>query len=293
MAGKGEAQRLQRDLQPAWASVRIDSQPPGARVQVDGEEIGVTPLETELLQGERQVVLTLDKYQQLALPVQVRAGHDLALDTFQLQPADGRLLLDSNPAGASVSIDGVTRELPEPFLVLATQNPVESQGTYPLPEAQLDRFLLKVDVRHPTKKTEQQILENYLQGFDPADLERVGLKTVLSVEQLLEMQRYLGQVKVEAGIVEYVTDIVTRTRVHPMVYLGASPRGSVALLVTSRALAASQGRDFVIPDDVKSMAPAVLRHRLLLHPDAELEGLTPDDCIESVLREATVPKTAA
>jgi MoxR-like ATPase len=193
----------------------------------------------------------------------------------------------------SVTVDGVTRPLPAPFLVVATQNPVESQGTYPLPEAQLDRFLLKIDVRHPSKETERQMLTNYIQGFDPAELGAAGLRRILEVPELLEMQSFLGSVRVEPDVVEYVTDVVSRTRTHSLVYLGASPRGSVALMVTARAWAASQGRDFVTPDDVKAMAPAVLRHRLLLHPDAELEGVSTDQVIESVLRETVVPKTAA
>jgi MoxR-like ATPase len=193
----------------------------------------------------------------------------------------------------SVTVDGVTRALPAPFLVVATQNPVESQGTYPLPEAQLDRFLLKIDVRHPSKETERQMLTNYIQGFDPAELGAAGLRRILEVAELLEMQSFLGSVRVEPDVVEYVTDVVSRTRTHSLVYLGASPRGSVALMVTARAWAASQGRDFVTPDDVKAMAPAVLRHRLLLHPDAELEGVSTDQVIESVLRETVVPKTAA
>ena len=217
----------------------------------------------------------------------------LLADEINRAPAKTQSALLEAMQDRSVSIDGVTRPLPAPFLVVATQNPVESQGTYPLPEAQLDRFLLKVDVRYPEKQNERRMLQNYLDGFDPADLERVGLRRVVEVPALLEMQTCLDQVRVEPEIVDYVADVVSRTRSHSLVYLGASPRGSVALLVGARAHAASQGRDFVTPDDVKALAPAVLRHRLLLHPDAELEGISPDQCIESVLRETTVPKTAA
>ena len=217
----------------------------------------------------------------------------LLADEINRAPAKTQSALLEAMQDRSVTVDGVTRPLPAPFLVVATQNPVESQGTYPLPEAQLDRFLLKVDVHYPDKQTEQRMLKNYLDGFDPADLERIGLRRVLEVPALLEMQSYLDRVRVEPEIVEYVTEVVAKTRSNSLVYLGASPRGSVALLVSARAHAASQGRDFVTPDDVKALAPAVLRHRLLLHPDAELEGISPDQCIESVLRETTVPKTAA
>ncbi|MEZ4374938.1 MAG: MoxR family ATPase [Polyangiaceae bacterium] len=217
----------------------------------------------------------------------------LLADEINRAPAKTQSALLEAMQDRSVTADGETRALPEPFLVIATQNPVESQGTYPLPEAQLDRFLIKVHVTHPSQAAEQQILTNYLHGFDPANLDRVGLQQVLSVEQLLEMQRTLNSVRVDPEIVAYVTDIVGRTRSHRAVYLGASPRASIGLLTTARARAAAEGRDFVVPDDVKMFAPGVLRHRLLLHPDAELEGTTADDCVEGILREAPVPRTAA
>ncbi|MCA9641067.1 MAG: MoxR family ATPase, partial [Myxococcales bacterium] len=217
----------------------------------------------------------------------------LLADEINRAPAKTQSALLEAMQDRSVTADGETRALPEPFLVIATQNPVESQGTYPLPEAQLDRFLIKVHVTHPTQAAEQQILTNYLHGFDPANLDRVGLQQVLSVEQLLEMQSALNSVRVDPEIVAYVTDIVGRTRSHRAVYLGASPRASIGLLTTARARAAAEGRDFVVPDDVKVFAPGVLRHRLILHPDAELEGTTADDCVEGILREAPVPRTAA
>ena len=193
----------------------------------------------------------------------------------------------------SVTADGVTRALPRPFFVIATQNPVESQGTYPLPEAQLDRFLFKVNIRHPPPAVEKRILANHMSGFDAAALEQFGLAKVTSGEEVVAMQGVLDAVRVEEALLDYITDIVARTRSHRSIYLGASPRASIALLASSRALAASEGRDFVIPDDVKSLAPAVLRHRVVLHPDAEIEGVSPDDCIDGILREAKVPKTAA
>lgn len=214
-------------------------------------------------------------------------------DEINRAPAKTQSSLLEAMQDRSVTADGVTRPLPEPFFVIATQNPVESQGTYPLPEAQLDRFLMKLNVVHPSRETEEQVLVNYLQGFDPAKLEQLGLRKILDVPTLMAMQEYLGSVRVDREILSYITDIVSRTRAHPSVYLGASPRASIALLVSSRARAASEARDFVIPDDVKVFAPAVLRHRLILHPDAELENITADNCIDSILREAKVPKTAA
>ncbi|HEY6728868.1 MAG TPA: MoxR family ATPase [Polyangiaceae bacterium] len=217
----------------------------------------------------------------------------LLADEINRAPAKTQSSLLEAMQDRSVTADGVTRPLPEPFFVIATQNPIESQGTYPLPEAQLDRFLMKLNVTHPTREVEEQVLANYLSGFDPSRLELLGLRRVLDVPALTEMQSFLGSVRVERGILSYITDVVARTRAHPSVYLGASPRASISLLQSARARAASEGRDFVIPDDVKAFAAAVLRHRLILHPDAELENITADNCIDSILREAKVPQTAA
>ncbi len=191
----------------------------------------------------------------------------------------------------SVSSDGVTRSLPKPFLVIATQNPVESQGTYPLPEAQLDRFLLKLEIGYPGKAGELQLLKNYVAGFDSNKLE--GFAQLLNEAQVLAMQDAVTQVRVADEILEYITSIVDKSRSHPAVALGASPRASIGLLAVSRAQALLHGRDFVVPDDVKSHAHGVLRHRLILQPDAELEGTSPDTCVDAILREVPVPKTVA
>ncbi len=191
----------------------------------------------------------------------------------------------------SVSSDGVTRSLPQPFLVIATQNPVESSGTYPLPEAQLDRFLLKLEIGYPGKAGELQLLKNYVAGFDSNKLE--GFAQLLSEAQVLAMQDAVTQVRVADEILDYITSIVEKSRSHPAVALGASPRASIGLLAVSRAQALLRGRDFVVPDDVKSHAHGVLRHRLILQPDAELEGTSPDTCVDAILREVPVPKTVA
>jgi MoxR-like ATPase len=215
----------------------------------------------------------------------------LLADEVNRAPAKTQSALLEAMQERSVTTDGITRLLPEPFLVLATQNPIESQGTYPLPEAQLDRFLLKLEVKHPSQAAEAQLLANYVAGFDPADLSQ--LNQVSSQASVLEMQRALGSIRITREIIDYVTDIVRRTRTHPSVSLGASPRASIGLLGVARAHALWEGREFVIPDDVKSYAHAVLRHRLQLQPDAELEGFTADHCVDAVLRDAIVPKTAA
>jgi MoxR-like ATPase len=217
----------------------------------------------------------------------------LLADEINRAPAKTQSSLLEAMQDRSVTVDGITRPLPQPFFTIATQNPIESQGTYPLPEAQLDRFLLKIDVGHPSREVEKAILNNYLSGFDPADLDTLGVRQVCNARELLGLAAIAQTVAVDDGILDYITDITGRTRVQRSIYLGASPRASIALLTTARVCAASDGRSFVIPDDVKRLAPAVLRHRLVLHPDAEIEGMTTDDCVQSILREAPVPKTAA
>jgi MoxR-like ATPase len=211
-------------------------------------------------------------------------------DEINRAPAKTQSALLEAMQDRSVTIDGVTRALPAPFLVLGTQNPLESQGTYPLPEAQLDRFLLKLEVRYPSRDAEADMLRNYLVGFDPTELS--ALSVLSSEAHILELQRAVGDVQVAPEIVDYITDIVRRTRSYPALALGASPRASIALLCVARAHALWEGRDYVTPDDVKAYAPAVLRHRLLLQPDAELEGTTADHCVDAILRDSAVPKSS-
>lgn len=213
--------------------------------------------------------------------------HQLLLaDEINRAPAKTQSsLLEAMQEGA-VTVDGTTRALPTPFLVLATQNPIESQGTYPLPEAQLDRFLLKVNVDYPSATTERQLLSAYLGGFNPQELQ---LTQVLTAAELAQMQGAVEQVSVSEDITDYITRVTRATRDHRSIEVGASPRASIGLLKTARAHAASEGRAYVTPDDVKSFAPAVLRHRIVLHPDAELEGMSPDDVVASILADTSVP----
>ncbi|MGH1346271.1 MAG: AAA family ATPase [Nannocystales bacterium] len=217
----------------------------------------------------------------------------LLADEINRAPAKTQSALLEAMQESSVTVDGQTRPLPRPFFVMATQNPVESQGTYPLPEAQLDRFMLKIGVAHPPTDVEKQILRNHLEGFDPSALEQSQLQTVVDDAALLAMQSGLQGIGFTEEMLDYITDIVGRTRLHRSVLLGASPRGTIALAGAARARAAVMGREFVIPDDVKALAPAVLRHRIILQPDAEFEGLSTDLCVEQILSEAQVPKTAA
>ena len=212
-------------------------------------------------------------------------------DEINRAPAKTQSSLLEAMQDRSVSSDGVTRSLPQPFLVIATQNPVESQGTYPLPEAQLDRFLLKLEIGYPGKAAELTLLKNYVAGFDSNKLE--GFAQLLNEQHVLAMQDAVSQVRVADEILEYITNIVDKSRSFPAVALGASPRASIGLLAVSRAQALLRGRDFVVPDDVKSHAHGVLRHRLVLQPDAELEGTSADVCVDAILREVPVPKTVA
>lgn len=215
-------------------------------------------------------------------------GQLVLADEINRAPAKTQSALLEAMQDRQITVDGTSRPLPAPFVVLATQNPVESQGTYPLPEAQLDRFLVKLLVENPSRDVEATIVKNHAQGFDPSDLSRV--QAVVSPEMIVGMQRIAAAVRVDDAIVAYIVDLVRRTREDRSIELGASPRASIALMKVAQVLAASQGRDFVTPDDVKPMAGPVLRHRVLLHPDAQLQGISADDRIQDIVRAAPVPR---
>jgi MoxR-like ATPase len=189
-----------------------------------------------------------------------------------------------------VTIDGESHALDPIFTVLATQNPIEYEGTYPLPEAQLDRFMLKIVVPYPAYETEVEVLSRYNSGFRSVRLDEAGVRSAIGKNELLELRRAVSRVLVEQPVVEYIAKIVRRTRENRSLILGASPRASIWLLLGSKAVAAMNGREFVIPDDVKLLAAPVLRHRLILRPEAEIEGLTPDRVVESTLAEVEVPR---
>jgi MoxR-like ATPase len=211
-------------------------------------------------------------------------------DEINRAPAKTQSALLEAMADGSVSADGVSRKLPAPFLVVATQNPIESQGTYPLPEAQLDRFLVKLLVENPTRDVEARIVRAHADGFDPTNLNHVT--PVVDASTLVEMSHFAEQVRVDDAVVGYMVDLVRRTRDDRTIELGASPRASIALLRSARVVAAAEGRDFVTPDDVKRQAKAILRHRVMLHPDAELQGIRADNRIDEILRTAPVPRIA-
>ncbi|MGW5044479.1 AAA family ATPase [Streptomyces griseoluteus] len=189
-----------------------------------------------------------------------------------------------------VTVDGTPRPLPEPFLVAATQNPVEYEGTYPLPEAQLDRFLLKLTIPLPSREDEIDVLTRHASGFDPRDLHAAGVRPVAGPADLEAARAAVAETTVSPEITAYVVDICRATRQSPSLTLGVSPRGATALLAAARAWAWLTGRDYVTPDDVKALALPALRHRVQLRPEAEMEGVTADSVINSVLAQVPVPR---
>jgi len=189
-----------------------------------------------------------------------------------------------------VTIDGLDHDLDGIFFVMATQNPIEYEGTYPLPEAQLDRFLMKVYVHYPDRAAEENVLRLHLQGRDPQDLEAAGVQQVIGQAELQAAAEELSRQTVRDEMIAYIAELAIRTRESPHTILGASPRAAVALLRCSQIRAAAQGRDFVQPDDVQDAAPAVLRHRIILKPEAEVEGLTAERLLESVISAVPVPR---
>jgi MoxR-like ATPase len=189
-----------------------------------------------------------------------------------------------------VTVDGVLHPLPGNFFVIATQNPVEYEGTFPLAEAQVDRFLMKIAIHYPETEEECEILRRYHSGFQLHSLQQLGVKTVMSVESIAATRKIAEAILVKEEIIQYIVQVVAATRASQRLSLGASPRASLALLQSAKVLAALRGRDFVTPDDVKELAAPVLRHRLILRPEAEIEGHTADSVVAQVLGEVPVPR---
>ena len=189
-----------------------------------------------------------------------------------------------------VTIDGDAYQLPPVFTVLATENPIEYEGTYPLPEAQLDRFQLKILLTYPSEEHEREVLARWDAGFNSKRLDQVDIQPLLHGDEIVRCRAEVARARMEPGVQHYAVDLVRRTRIHPFIHYGASPRASVALLLCSKALAAIRNRDFVTPDDVRDVALPVLRHRLTLHAEAELDGVTPDSVITDILKAVEVPR---
>jgi MoxR-like ATPase len=214
----------------------------------------------------------------------------LLADEINRAPAKTQAALLEAMAERQVTVDGRTRQLPAPFTVFASQNPVEYEGTYPLPEAQLDRFLLKVSVGYPGAEAERAILDRYAEGFSAERADTFGVRPLIGAGELGALRAQVAAVHVEPSVRDYVTRIVRATREEPSFGLGASPRAGVALFLASRAEAFLNERDFVTPDDVKSLAKPVLRHRVVLTPEAEVEGQTVDDRLDGLLHTLPAPR---
>ncbi len=214
----------------------------------------------------------------------------LLADEINRAPAKTQAALLEAMEERQVTIEGDRMPLNELFFVVATQNPVEYEGTYPLPEAQLDRFLFKVLVDYAPQTVEIEVLRRYDKGFDARHLERANLQAVITPETIQRCQVEVAGIRVEDGILKYIADIAQESRRLPDLILGGSPRASISLLLTSKTWAGMQGRDFVVPDDVKFLVKPVYRHRIILRPEAEIEGLSPDSAVDRILARVEVPR---
>ncbi len=210
------------------------------------------------------------------------------IDEINRAPAKTQSALFEVMEERQVTVDGYSHQMQFPFIILATQNPIEQEGTYRLPEAQLDRFIFKIDVQYPTLQEEISILNNQ-QGRTQAQLLET-VNAILSAKDILHFRNIIQSINIENRLVEFIAKIVHETRNNPALYLGASPRASLAILRAAKANAALKGRDFVTPDDIKEMAAPVLRHRIILTPEKEMEGIAADELIENILKEIEVPR---
>jgi MoxR-like ATPase len=213
----------------------------------------------------------------------------LLVDEINRMPPRTQSALLEAMEEAQVTIDGASHALPGTFTVFATQNPVEFEGTYPLPEAQLDRFLMKIRIDYPDPAQESEILSRYQDGFSARSFDRIQIDAVPE-EALQAAWDEAGRVRVEPKLFDYIISIVRATRNSPAVSLGASPRAAISMMLVAKAIAAIEGRDFLIPDDVKIASPPILRHRMLLKPEADLEGITSDQIIAEILAGTAVPQ---
>lgn len=257
-----------------------------AALQLDFKRVQFTP---DLMPGDVTGSLVYDAR---TAEFEFRAGpvftNLLLADEINRTPPKTQAALLEAMEERQVTVDGDARPLPDPFIVAATMNPIEYEGTYQLPEAQLDRFLLKLNVPLPPRDQEIAILSRHARGFDPRDLS--GIRSVAGPAELAAGREAVRQVLVADEVMGYIVDIAGATRASPALQLGVSPRGATALLATSRSWAWLSGRNYVAPDDVKAMARPTLRHRIALRPEAELEGATPDGVLDGILSAVPVPR---
>lgn len=215
-------------------------------------------------------------------------GNIILIDEINRAPAKTQSALFEVMEERQVTIDGTTYPMESPFVVLATQNPIEQEGTYRLPEAQLDRFLFKIEVKYPSLQDEINILQNQHKARLTEQVEAVS--ALLNTAEIAALRTQVNGLHIEEKIIAYIASVIHETRQHPSLSLGASPRASLAVMQASKALAAMQGRDFVTPDDVIRLFPPVLRHRIMLTPDKEMEGLTPDAVVEQIIKKMEIPR---
>ena len=215
-------------------------------------------------------------------------GNIVLIDEINRAPAKTQSALFEVMEERQITVDGTTHAMQYPFLVLATQNPIEQEGTYRLPEAQLDRFLFKIEIGYPSLKEEVAILEQQHNKSAAQLLQDVN--KILSADDIYKYRNIVQNIKVETKLLEYIAAIIVETRNNSSLYLGASTRASLALLKASKASAALRGRDFIIPEDIQQMAPHVLRHRIMLSPEKEMEGITPDQLIDNIIKSIEVPR---
>jgi MoxR-like ATPase len=215
-------------------------------------------------------------------------GNIILVDEINRAPAKTQSALFEVMEERQVTIDGHAYKMTEPFIVLATQNPIEQEGTYRLPEAQLDRFIFKVEVKYPSLEDEISILSH--QHQQNTGLQLADITAVLSAAQIVAIRKQVRQLHVEQKLLEFAAKIIHETRNNKSLFLGGSPRSSLALINGSKALAAMQGRDFVTPEDIIKVAPAVLRHRLMLTPDKEMEGVTTDEIVAQIIQKIEIPR---
>jgi len=215
-------------------------------------------------------------------------GNIILIDEVNRAPAKTQSALFEVMEERQITVDGHQYNLEEPFIILATQNPVEQEGTYRLPEAQLDRFLFKVEVKYPTLEEEIAILTR--QHQQKTTLQLTDIQPVLSAEEIVSIRKQVRELYVEPKILEFVAKIIHETRNNKSLYLGGSPRASLAIVNGAKALAAMKGRDFVTPEDIIWITPAVLRHRIMLTPDKEMEGVTPDEVVAQIIQKIEIPR---
>ncbi len=262
---------------------RLNMAPLHDKLAMVREEIG------KVIVGQRKMLMVFDPkksgFEYKKGPIY---SNIILIDEVNRAPAKTQAALFEVMEERQVTIDGATYPMATPFLVLATQNPIEQEGTYRLPEAQLDRFLMKIEIHYPELEDEIEIInrENILNKPDKL----ADIRPLVSKEEILEFQSLVRKVRVEPGIIQYIARIVTNTRENAMLYLGASPRASIALLNTSKALAALRGRDFVTPEDIKEVSYPVLGHRVVVSPEKEMEGITTHLIIRQIVESVEVPR---